>query len=226
VTGTLDGAAAGAEVSVSRAAARDTIAVEHMAPSGNRLFEDSAPDGARSQAHRRAAAEMERRLQTFAGFPAPGVLFRDLSPVYAAPELLRELTDVVVERYRDGFDYVAGVEARGFLLGMAVSWAAGVPLVLVRKAGKLPGAVHALSYESEYAAGTLEMQEDALPSDARVLLVDDVVATGETLKAAAQLIERSGAEISGLAVLLELRGLPGRSLLDPYPLFAVHEMEA
>ena len=128
-------------------------------------------------------------MRAFVGFPQPGVVFQDLSDVYATPELLRELTDIIIARYSGEFDHVAGIESRGFLLGMAVSWAANVPLVLVRKAGKLPGAVHARTYESEYARGTLEVQKDAVPAHAHVLLVDDVVATGETLRAGAELIE-------------------------------------
>jgi adenine phosphoribosyltransferase len=175
-------------------------------------------------AHERAATALEQRRRVFTDFPRPGIAFQDLSSVYAEPELMRELTELVVERYRGAFDHVAGVEARGFLLGMAVSWAAGVPLALVRKAGKLPGVVREQTYESEYAVDTLELQADALRAGARVLVVDDVIATGETLKAAAQLIESSGAEIGGLAVLLELTQLGGRALLDNYPLFAVHQL--
>jgi adenine phosphoribosyltransferase len=192
-----------------------------MGPSTDQSLEGHA---AGNRARQQAANALQRHMRAFSDFPRRGIMFQDLSTLYAEPSLLREVTDLVVQRYEGEFDHIAGVEARGFLLGMAVSWAASVPLVLVRKAGKLPGTVHARTYQSEYATSTLELQYKAIPQQARVLLVDDVVATGETLKAAAHLIERSGAQVAGIAALLELCDLGGRSLLGPYPLFTIHQL--
>jgi adenine phosphoribosyltransferase len=176
-------------------------------------------------AHDSVRRMLKQRLQEFRDFPEQGVLFQDLSGVYATPGLVGDLASMVVERYRGEFDHVAAIEARGFVLGTAVAQAARAPLVLVRKAGKLPGRVHSRSYQCEYAAATLQLQHDAIATGARVLLVDDVLATGGTLKAAAQLIEDCGGTIAGLAVLLELFKLKGRWLVDPYPLFSIHRPE-
>jgi adenine phosphoribosyltransferase len=173
----------------------------------------------------RTVAEFIQCVPVFDGFPKPGVAFQDLSAVYSTPELLRELTNLVVEHYRGEFTHVAGVEARGFLFGMAVAWVSSAPLVLVRKAGKLPGPVHQRTYESEYAIETIESQDGVIDASARILLVDDVLATGETLKAAAGLIEGAGAEIGGMAVLLELAAQGGRTALGRYPLYAIHSLD-
>jgi adenine phosphoribosyltransferase len=169
-----------------------------------------------------AVAGLVQRIRVFDDFPKPGIAFQDLSALYGAPGLLRELADLVVKRYGGGFTHVSAIEARGFLFGMAVAWVSDTPLILVRKAGKLPGLVLRRSYESEYATETLEMQEGVVDGSARVLLVDDVLATGGTLEAAAALIEDTGAEIVGMAVLLELAHLGGCTRLDRYPFFAVH----
>jgi adenine phosphoribosyltransferase len=147
-------------------------------------------------------------------FPQPGVLFRDLTPLFAAGPAFREVVDAIVAHHgRDGFDEVAGIEARGFLIAAAVGYATGAGVVPIRKAGKLPGKTLRVEYALEYGSATLEVHTDAFLPGSRVLLVDDVLATGGTAAAAAELVERAGATVAGLSVLMELADLNGRALL-------------
>ncbi|MDP9240627.1 MAG: adenine phosphoribosyltransferase, partial [Actinomycetota bacterium] len=121
------------------------------------------------------------------------------------------------------FDIVAGVEARGFVLAGAIAYAAGVGMLPIRKAGKLPRAALAESYALEYGEATLEVHADALGTAARVLVVDDVLATGGTIAATLKLVERAGGQVSGIAVVLEIAGLGGRARLAPWPVAALLE---
>lgn len=146
-------------------------------------------------------------------FPSPGILFKDLTPLFADGPAFRQVTDHLAGRFAGDFDVVAGVEARGFVVAAAVGYAAGTGTVLVRKAGKLPRSAHAASYALEYGEATLEVHADAFHPGQRVLVLDDVLATGGTAAAAVSLVERSGAVVAGLAVLLELGFLPGRERL-------------
>ncbi len=145
-------------------------------------------------------------------FPTPGVVFRDLTPVLADPEAFGSVIAGMAEPVRDA-DVVVAVEARGFLIGAAVAHAVGTGVVPVRKAGKLPVVAASRSYRLEYGTATLELPADAVRRGARAYLVDDVLATGGTLAAAADLVERAGAEVSGIGVLLELTALGGRERL-------------
>lgn len=147
------------------------------------------------------------------GFPKDGIVFKDMSPLFADGAAFREVIDSIVAHYPGGFDLVAGIEARGFLLAAAVGYATGAGVVPVRKAGKLPRAVHAASYDLEYGSATLEVQADAFRVGHRVLVVDDVLATGGTAEATLGLVERAGGTIAGLTVLLELGFLGGRDRL-------------
>jgi adenine phosphoribosyltransferase len=145
-------------------------------------------------------------------FPKPGIVFKDLSPLFADGLAFRQTIDVIAD-HPGGFDLVAGVEARGFLLAAGVAYASGVGLVPVRKAGKLPRATYAETYELEYGAATIEIHTDSFLPGLRVLIVDDVLATGGTAAATVALVERSGASVSGVTFLLELGFLDGRSRL-------------
>ncbi|HEX6873667.1 MAG TPA: adenine phosphoribosyltransferase [Micromonosporaceae bacterium] len=147
------------------------------------------------------------------GFPQAGIVFKDLSPLFADGAAFRSVTDAVVEHYQGGFDVVAGVEARGFLMAASVAYAAGAGVVLVRKAGKLPRKTHAESYALEYGSATLEVHADAFIAGHRVLVIDDVLATGGTAEASMNLVERAGGTVAGLTVLLELAFLNGRQRL-------------
>jgi adenine phosphoribosyltransferase len=148
-------------------------------------------------------------------FPKHGIVFKDLSPLFHDGPAFRGVVDAIVARFGDGpgFDVVAGVEARGFLIGAAVAYAAGVGVVPVRKAGKLPRAIHAETYDLEYGTATLEVHADAFQPHQRVLVLDDVLATGGTANATLSLVERAGGVVAGLTVLLELGFLDGRSAL-------------
>ena len=147
-------------------------------------------------------------------FPQPGIVFRDLTPVFANGPALRSVTDALVEPFLGRVDVVAGVEARGFVLAAAAAYALGVGVAVIRKAGKLPRAVIAESYRLEYGHATLEVQPHDLPAGCRVLVLDDILATGGTLAAATTLVERAGWSVAGVSVVLELAGLGGREALS------------
>jgi adenine phosphoribosyltransferase len=153
-------------------------------------------------------------------FPRPGILFRDLTPLFADGPAFRAVVDAIVAHHGP-FDEVAGIEARGFLIAAAVGYATGAGVVPIRKAGKLPGETLTVDYALEYGNATLEVHTDAFAPGARVLLVDDVLATGGTAAAAAALVERAGATVIGLSVLMELADLDGRDALGDLPVDAL-----
>ncbi|NEM90677.1 adenine phosphoribosyltransferase [Galbitalea soli] len=150
---------------------------------------------------------------TVPDFPKPGILFRDLTPVFANGEALRVVTDALVEPFRGEVDAVAGVEARGFVLAAAAAYALGVGMLIIRKPGKLPRPHLSQSYDLEYGSATLELQPDDLPPASRVLVLDDLLATGGTLSAAIDLVQRANWTVAGVSVVLELEGLGGRAVL-------------
>ncbi|MEU5428023.1 adenine phosphoribosyltransferase [Streptomyces olivoreticuli] len=147
-------------------------------------------------------------------YPKPGVMFKDITPLLADAKAFGLLTDTFAELCeRLGATKVVGLEARGFILGAPAAVRAGIGFIPVRKAGKLPGACLAQSYELEYGTAEIEMHADAVGPGDRVLVIDDVLATGGTAEAALQLIRRAGAEVAGVAVLMELGFLDGRRRL-------------
>ena len=155
-------------------------------------------------------------------FPKPGIVFKDLMPLFADGALFRRVIDGIVAHYGPGaFDVVAGVEARGFVVAAAIAYATGTGVVPVRKAGKLPRRTFSASYELEYGSATLEVHEDAFVAGQRVLVVDDVLATGGTAGAALELVERAGGTIAGFTVLMELGFLNGRERLRPRSVHAL-----
>ena len=159
-------------------------------------------------------------------FPSPGVVFKDITPLLADPGAFATVVDAMAKQGRtisDGpIDAVVGMEARGFILAAPVALALGAGFVPVRKAGKLPGPTYAVSYALEYGEATLEVHSDALSPGDRVLLVDDVLATGGTVAATADLVAQCGAEVIGVVVLLELAFLAGSARLAGVPLAALH----
>jgi len=153
-------------------------------------------------------------------FPQPGILFKDITPLLDDGPAFRAVIDGIRDANGD-FDVVAGVEARGFLIAAPLAYAAGVGVVPIRKAGKLPSKVVSASYALEYGTATIEMHADAIAPGQRVLLVDDVLATGGTLLAALGLLRDIGAQVTGVSVILELAGLGGRARLEGWPLHTV-----
>ncbi len=161
-------------------------------------------------------------IESIPDFPEPGVTFRDLTPVFANAPALRALGTSLTEPFAGRFDEIGGVEARGFLIAGAASTLTGAGVLTVRKAGKLPRAVLREEYALEYGTAALEVHEGELPPGARVLIVDDVLATGGTVGAAARLVERAGWEVAGISVALELEELGGRAALgDRYEVFSL-----
>ena len=174
-----------------------------------------------------AAADALRRLVVdVPDFPEPGVVFKDITPVIADPEAFGLIVEALADAGRDEsgrsvVDHVVGMEARGFILAGPVALALGAGLVPVRKAGKLPRATYAESYALEYGEATLEVHRDGLRAGDRVLLVDDVLATGGTVAATCLLVERAGATVTGIDVVLELTFLGGREKVGDRPLYAI-----
>lgn len=159
-----------------------------------------------------ALTRAESLIRSIPDYPEPGILFRDITPLLADAEALRVTTEAIIEPFAGQFDVIAGIEARGFLIASAAAIAAGVGLIPIRKAGKLPRPAASVDYALEYGTATVEMHDD-LPIGSRVLLIDDVLATGGTLAAGRQLIERLGSHVTGISVLFEIDGLGGRDLI-------------
>jgi adenine phosphoribosyltransferase len=148
-------------------------------------------------------------------FPTPGIIFKDVAPLLADAALFRHATDAMAAPFADGgITHVVAVEARGFIFGAPVAQRLGAGFIPVRKAGKLPWQTERIEYALEYASGILEIHRDAFAPGARVLVVDDVLATGGTAAATGALVERLGAEVVGFAVLIELSFLHGRAALQ------------
>ena len=162
----------------------------------------------------RTAAELINDLTVVVpDFPKPGIQFRDLTPVFADGPALRLITDALAAPFVGRIDAVAGVEARGFVLAAAAAYALGIGVLIIRKPGKLPQAVLSESYDLEYGSATLEVQPSTLPKGSRILVLDDVLATGGTLAASIKLIEGAGWEVAGVSVVQELVDLGGRDAL-------------
>jgi adenine phosphoribosyltransferase len=168
------------------------------------------------------AERVAARLRDVPDFPLPGIAFKDLPPLLADGPLFAEVAQAIADEHAgSGFDVVAGVEARGFLFAAAVAVRTGLGVVPVRKAGKLPWRTVSAAYELEYGQAVIEVHEDAFAEHRRVLLVDDVLATGGTLAAAADLVGRAGGELAGVSVVVELTALGGRDRLAQLDVRAV-----
>ncbi len=161
-------------------------------------------------------------IRAIPDFPKPGILFRDITPLLASPAAFGETIAQLAAHYRDsGVNAVAAAEARGFLFAAPLALELGVGFVPVRKPGKLPFDTHAFHYELEYGTDTLEMHIDGVSRGQNVLLVDDLLATGGTMQACCQLVERAGAKVAGCAFVIELLGLHGAAKLAPHPKFSL-----
>ena len=167
-------------------------------------------------------AELRKYIRDIPDFPKPGILFRDLTPLLADPAALKLAIQAIAEPFLElQIDYVVGTEARGFIFGAPVATTLGVGFVPARKPGKLPAETFSASYQLEYGTDHIEMHVDVLSANDRVLVVDDLIATGGTARATMDLVRQAGATVAGCAFLIELSFLEGRKALDIEPFHAV-----
>lgn len=165
--------------------------------------------------------ELKKYIRSIPDFPKKGILFRDITPLLAEPKALAAAVDALCEGFAsEAIKYVAAVEARGFIFGVSVAEKLGVGFVPIRKKGKLPFKTESVTYDLEYGTDTIEVHSDAVEPGAKVLMVDDLLATGGTMAAACKLIEKIGGKIVGITILIELTGLSGRSKLGEYKINA------
>jgi adenine phosphoribosyltransferase len=166
--------------------------------------------------------ELKDYIRTIPDFPKPGIQFRDITPLLASPAAFQAAIDRLAAHYRHaGATTVAAAEARGFIFAAPLALALEAAFVPIRKPGKLPFDTHSFHYELEYGTDTLEVHTDAYRPGDRVLLVDDLLATGGTMRACAELATRTGVEVVGCAFVIELAGLRGRDRLAPHPVFSL-----
>lgn len=158
--------------------------------------------------------DIKATIRAIPDHPKPGIVFRDLTTLMGNPEAFQATCAALADAYKSrGATHVAGIEARGFIFGAAVADRLNIAFVPVRKGGKLPSKTYSRNYTLEYGEDTLEVHEDAFSGGAKVLLIDDLLATGGTALASVALIQDTGAEVVGAAFVVELEGLPGRALL-------------
>ena len=164
--------------------------------------------------------DLQNYIRNIPDFPKPGILFRDITPLLASPEAFQEAIDRLVEQYQDKqVTAIVSAEARGFIFAAPLALALKARFIPVRKPGKLPFDTHSFHYELEYGTDTLEMHTDALLPGDRVLLLDDLLATGGTMSACIQMAERAEATVVGCAFIIELCGLNGRRMLQDKDVF-------
>jgi len=168
------------------------------------------------------ADQLRRYIRDIPDFPKPGILFRDVTPLLLEPAALEGAVEALAEPFRgQRVDRVLAIESRGFVVGAPVALSLGVGFGLVRKAGKLPYQTHRVSYDLEYGTDTIEMHVDTVEKGHRVIIVDDLIATGGTAAAAVKLAREAGGEVIGCSFLVELNALEGRKLLDVEPIHSV-----
>lgn len=166
--------------------------------------------------------DLARYIRSISDWPKKGILFRDITPLLADPKAFAAAVEALCAGFTDaGIQYVAAVEARGFIFGAAVAAKLGAGFVPIRKKGKLPFKTESISYDLEYGTDTLQVHSDAVNKGAKVLMVDDLLATGGTMSAACKLIEKIGGKIAGITFLVELSELAGRKKLAPYKINTV-----
>jgi len=168
--------------------------------------------------------DLKEHIRDIPDFPKPGILFRDITPLLANPASLQYTIDLFAEKVADYQpDYIAAIESRGFIFGMPLAYRMGLGFTPVRKPGKLPAAVHAAAYSLEYGTDTLELHQDAFPDGSRVLIIDDLIATGGTAAATAELVQKTGGQVVGYGFVIELVGLQGRAKLPDVPITTLLE---
>ncbi|AFZ60800.1 adenine phosphoribosyltransferase [Anabaena cylindrica FACHB-243] len=170
--------------------------------------------------------DLKSLIRDIPDFPQPGILFRDITTLLRDPEGLRYTIDFLTQKCIESefqIDCVVGMESRGFIFGAPLAYKLGSGFIPVRKKGKLPAAVHRIDYELEYGTDSLEVHQDALHPGSRVLIVDDLIATGGTASATAKLVQKIGCELVGFGFIIELRDLQGRKHLPDVPIISLVE---
>jgi adenine phosphoribosyltransferase len=165
--------------------------------------------------------ELRKLVRDIPDFPKPGIMFRDITPLIANARGLAAIVDQLAEPFLGKIDMVLGIESRGFIIGAPVAYRLGVGLAIARKPGKLPFRTVDEIYELEYGSATLQIHQDGFMDARRILIVDDLLATGGTARAAGRLAERLGGEVTGYAFVIELNGLGGRERLAPVGCFSL-----
>jgi len=165
--------------------------------------------------------DLKARIRDIPDFPKPGIVFKDITPLLADGDAFRVTVDRFVERFRGRVDMVLGIESRGFIVGAAVAYGLGTGVAIVRKPGKLPSRTFTARYELEYGSDGLEIHDDAFVAGTRVLIVDDLLATGGTASAAVELAERCGGSVVACAIVIELAFLHGRRRLAGREVFSL-----
>ncbi len=165
--------------------------------------------------------DLRAHIRDVPDFPKPGIVFKDITPLLADRGAFRATIDTIVGRFRDRVDVVLGIESRGFIIGAAVAYGLGTGVAIVRKPGKLPSEIHSASYDLEYGSDSLEIHRDAFGGHRRVLVVDDLLATGGTASAAIELVARCGGEVVACAFVIELAFLHGRQRLRGHDVFSL-----
>jgi len=172
-------------------------------------------------------ASIRRAIRDIPDFPKPGIVFRDITPLLGNGALFGKTIDTLAERYSDQkIDTVLGIESRGFIIGAALAYKLGAGFSVVRKPGKLPYETHSASYELEYGTNRLEIHIDAIPAHARVVIADDLIATGGTAAATAALVSKLGGTVVECAFVIELTFLKGREKLRPYSVFSIVQYDS
>lgn len=166
-------------------------------------------------------SDLKSFIREIPDFPKEGISYKDITPLLADAGALKEVTRQLAAPFVGKVDTVVGIESRGFIFGAPVALELGVGFQVVRKPGKLPAETHAITYDLEYGTDTLEIHKDAIPAGARVLLVDDLLATGGTARATVELLSQLDVEIVAAAFVIELTALPGRAALTPVPVHAI-----
>ena len=165
--------------------------------------------------------KIEKLIRSVKDFPEKGVIFRDITTALKNKEGLKIIIKDFTDRYKDkGIDYVVGADARGFIFGAAIAYNIGAGFIPARKPGKLPAEVESIEYSLEYGKNSIEIHKDAFEKDSKILIVDDLLATGGTAKAMVQLVEKLGAKVYELAFMIELTDLKGRELLEGYEVYS------
>lgn len=167
----------------------------------------------------------EETIENIPDFPIPGIQFKDISPIFLNPKLYEEVIADLVQFSKRKVDAVCGIESRGYLFGIAIAVALEVPFILIRKAGKLPPPVISEKYDLEYGSAVIETREGQLKSGQRVLIHDDLLATGGTTEAAAKLVEKQGATVSQFSFLIGLKDLKGKEKLKKFNAEIYHILE-